>query len=324
MSLRVVPLSPAHVEPAARLASLRYAALRRDVVDLPELYESPEAFVDRLARLVDHGSGVAALRSGSLVGFLAAHSIGRFAGRPTVLSPEWGHGSESDDARRINDAMLAEAAREWAARGAETHIVCAMAHDAAAIEGWTWMGFGRIVCDALRSADAVTRAPTTVRIRGAETADIEVLRDLDRRLHEHMAGSPVFLSHRDVEEAEWWRVQLADPSRAIWIAGDGARPVGFLIQGPASDDVCDLIVDPGTSSITGAYVLPEARGAGVATALLAQSVEWAGARGYARLATDFETANAPAARFWLRHFRPIVMSMARTIEAGRRRPDPQP
>ena len=317
MSFHIVPLSAAHVEAAARLASWRYVALRREVRDLPERYEDPLAFADRLARLVERGSGVAALDGAELVGFLGAYSIGRFAGRPAVLSPEWGHGSKPAQARQIDDAMLAEAARGWVARGAETHIICAMAHDAAAIEGWEWMGFGHIVCDVVRSTDTIVSARNSIHVRRAETADADALVDLDRRLHEHMNDSPVFLSHGDVEEPKWWRAQAADSSRAIWIAEDATHPVGFLIQGPPSDDACDLIVDPSTSSITGTYVLPDARGHGVAATLLAHAVEWARARDYARLATDFETANVPATRFWLRHFRPVVESLARTIEAGR-------
>lgn len=141
--------------------------------------------------------------------------------------------------------------------------------------------------------------------------------ELDRRLHEHTASSPVFLLHDEPEAVDWWATQIADPKTAIWIAEENDAAVGYIIQGPAYDDACDIIVDSGTSSITGAYVIPEARGGGVAAGLLARAVEWAREQGYARLSVDFETANSEGARFWLSHFRPVVMSFARTVRANR-------
>jgi GNAT superfamily N-acetyltransferase len=151
---------------------------------------------------------------------------------------------------------------------------------------------------------------------GRTPGDAGLVFDLDGRLHAHLASSPTLLPHGEPEDVGWWTARLSDPRVAIWIAETSRGTVGYLIQGLATDDACDLIVDPGTSSITGAYVLPEARRGGTATALLARAVKWAREQGYTRLSVDFETANVEGARFWLRHFRPVVVSFARTVRAS--------
>jgi GNAT superfamily N-acetyltransferase len=203
--------------------------------------------------------------------------------------------------------------REWTERGAETHLVCLLANDMTAFEAFSWLGFGRVVCDAVRSLAPIEGPRATCDIRRAVAVDASLVFDFDRRLHAHTESSPVFLPHDEPEDVGWWGARIAEPSVAVWIAKSPAGPLGYLIQGPASDDACDLIVDPLTSSITGAYVVSEARRGGAATALLARAVEWAREQGYARLAVDFETANVAGARFWLRYFRPAVVALARTV-----------
>jgi GNAT superfamily N-acetyltransferase len=318
MRLTVLPLTGNHAEPAADLVCERLAVLRREVPELPATCGDSTSLAARIERLAGRGPGVAAFADGRLVGFLGALPL-RYGGRSSMLSPEWGNGAtptaSPDDARRITEALYTEAAREWTARGAETHLMALLANDGVALETFSWIGFGRVVCDAVRPLTAIQALPAACAVRRAEARDAELVCELDRRLHEHTASSPVFLLRDEPEEVGWWTAQIADPKTAIWIAEESDVPVGYLIQGPAHDDACDLIVDPGTSSITGAYVVPEARGQGVAVGLLSHAVEWSREQGYARLSVDFETANIEGARFWLSHFRPVVVSLIRTIRA---------
>jgi GNAT superfamily N-acetyltransferase len=64
----------------------------------------------------------------------------------------------------------------------------------------------------------------------------------------------------------------------------------------------------------------------VATALLDRALTWAREAGYVRCAVDFEAMNVVAARFWLRHFRPVCHTLARHLDeritwAHERRPE---
>ena len=92
-------------------------------------------------------------------------------------------------------------------------------------------------------------------------------------------------------------------------------PVAYLLLGPASKNASTIIRDEGTSSITGAYTQPEARGAGIATALLKHGLAWAIERGYTRCAVDFEPMNPQARRFWVRHFTPVSYALERHIDS---------
>jgi len=316
----IINLTAEHAEAAARLVAARLAFLERDVPELGTRCGSPETLASRIARLAGRGPGVAAVTDGRLVGFIGALPI-RYGGRSSMLSPEWGNGTApeigSEAARRVLEALYTRAAEEWTAGAVETHLLCLLADDAAAFETVSWLGFGRVVCDAVRPIASVAPKQGTCTVRRATPADAETVAELDRRLHAHTRASPVFLVPGQAEDIAWWEERLRVAATAVWIAETSANTVGYLIQGPATDDACDLIVDLGTSSITGAYVLPEARGAGVAASLLARAVDWAREQGYVRLAVDFETANIEGSRFWLRHFRPVVVSFSRTVSAYR-------
>ena len=72
--------------------------------------------------------------------------------------------------------------------------------------------------------------------------------------------------------------------------------------------------DEGTTSIMRAFTREGARGKGIATALLDRSLEWARAEGYERCAVDFEPMNYLAARFWMRHFQPVIYALVRQID----------
>lgn len=318
MNPTIVCLTREHAGAAARLVRDRLEALRRDVPRLPERCLSVDRWAEPIARLADRGHGVAALENDRLVGLVGAFPI-TYGRRPSMLSPEWGHGVAPNlppsSARRVYEALYAEAAREWTLAGAETHILALLAHDAPAAETFSWFGFGGVVCDAVRSLDAVPRDAGRVDVRRATPSDAALVCELDLQLHRTLESPPTLLAVDDDEDEEYWAERLADPARAIWLTGSASTPLGYLIQGPASGDACDLIKDLGTSSITGAYVDPSARGAGLATALLSRAVEWAREQGYSRIAVDFETANTAGSRFWLSHFQPVVVSWARTIRA---------
>jgi GNAT superfamily N-acetyltransferase len=89
--------------------------------------------------------------------------------------------------------------------------------------------------------------------------------------------------------------------------------VEIMLVGPASEDAARIVRDERTASISGAFVRPEHRRAGVADALLDAAVSWARDGGYERLAVDFETASLLATRFWTRHFRPVTYSLCRRL-----------
>jgi hypothetical protein len=171
VSITIRPLSREQAEPAAGLVRGRLTALRRTVPELSESCGSPDTLAARISRLAGRGAGVAAFDGKRLVGFLGSLPI-RYGGRASMLSPEWGNGIGleigSDVARRVFEALYTKAAEEWTADAVETHLLCLLANDAAAFETVSWLGFGRVVCDAVRPLAPVAQKQGMCSVRRAD------------------------------------------------------------------------------------------------------------------------------------------------------------
>ncbi len=311
--VEITPLREAHLPEAAALVARRYVALRRLRPQLPPRYADPAELLPRLRDLLRRAPGAAALRQGRLVGFLSGYLLDHLRGRPGVFSPEWANAADPDASRPIYEALYDTMARQWFADGRTAHGVSLFADDAAASEAWHWLGFGLGAADALRDLSPLNAPELTMPITRAGPADIAQLAALDDGLHRHLMDAPVCLPLAPPGDYAELVADLADPAYAFWVAWDGDEAAAFMKFGPATDTACTIIVDPGTSSITGAFTRPGLRGRGVAAALLERGLSWARESGYQRCSVDFEPMNTPAARFWLAHFELVCLAHLRQI-----------
>jgi GNAT superfamily N-acetyltransferase len=312
--LEITPLEERHLEDAAALACARYRALRQRLPLMPSRFENPDAILPELRDLAGQALGVVAIRGGKLAGFLVAYQFPDFRGKPSVFSPEWANGADLGDSRQIYEALYTGLAAQWIEKGYGTHLLSIMAHDQDGIEGWRWLGFGLLGADGVRDLGPVHKQGTGVDIRRAGPGDAEQVTGLIEALRQHMAAPPTFLHQEGSVEIAETAEQLADPTHAIWLACQGAEAVGCMGQGPANPKASDLISDAGTTSIISAYTLENARGAGVASALLNQVLAWGRAEGYERCAVDWEPMNVLATRFWTRHFHPVSYALVRHVD----------
>ncbi len=312
--MRIIPLDITHLDAAAELSAARVRALREQAPDLPLCYGEPTTLLPLLQEIAAAGPGVAALEGERLVGFILAWRVPAFRGRPTVFSPEWANGVDPSDSRRIYEALYTRMAALWVEEGYRAHVICLLPHDRAALESWHWLGFGLMAADGVRSLApiAATGQPDWA-IGRAGPEDLNAVLRLSDALNAHMSAAPVFLPPPDPGRHTLIEQQLGDARYAHWLARRDGEAVGWLRIGPASDDACTIIRDPGTASITGAYVLPAVRGQGAMTALLDRALAWARAEGYTRCAVDFEPMNPPARRFWLRYFRLACLAVGRRV-----------
>jgi GNAT superfamily N-acetyltransferase len=314
LALDVIPLAPKHLEDATKLVSRRYAALHEQVPALPARYGDAGTLLPLLDDIASSGSGVAAVRGEQLVGFLAAWTIPSFRGKRTAFSPEWANGALPADSQRIYERMYAHLAALWVAGGSLTHLISTLANDHEGIEGWHWLGFGMLAADAVRDLSPVEGEPAETEVRRARSQDADQVQTLEQALRQHLAASPVFLVDTVDRQPEGNAVWLEDPDRPVWLAYCDGTPVAYIGIGPASEDASTIIRDARTASITGAFTKPAARSKGIGTALLDETLAWARANGYVRCAVDFEPMNSLAARFWLRHFRPVCYTLVRHVD----------
>lgn len=313
--MEIAAFEPELHAPAAELVARRVAVARRQNPLIPVAWADPESYLPELAALHRRGSGVAMLRDGRMVGFMAAYEVRRGTG--WIYAPEWGLAAEPFSARglsrqRIIEELYAAAATRWVEDGFRAHYLAVLADDRTARRAVESIGFGWHTMDGLRDLARVTPR-TDVAIRRATRGDAATLGELEAGLRDHLAGSPAFVQLGPARTLADHRKRIADQRGAVLLAEVDGRVVGHLLVGPSSDDAATIIRDSGTASISGAFVRPEHRRAGVGETLLAAAVEWARQGAYERMAVDFETANVLARRFWTRFFRPVTISLARRL-----------
>jgi len=323
MKLDIDRFSPRYIGDAAKLVAERYAAMRACVPALPERYENPAAFAQLLQRLDQRSVGAVALHKGSPVGFLVGFEIDSFRSFPTWFSPEWASGAAIGSSCRIYGILYQAMAEQWCRDGAVGHLVMQFPFDRDAFDGWTRLGFGMAAMDGVRALESDPDAMELESLRGgsgdkvvirqATSLDQETIYGFIQGLHVHLASSPIYLRDLSFSSPEEVADKIDDGSKAVLIAEHGGEAAGYLEIGPASNDACTIIRDPGTASITGAFVRPRFREHSLGTKLLAQALSWASENGYARCAVDFETMNTPAHGFWTRYFDPVCMGMFRVL-----------
>ncbi len=317
MSLEIVVLQDKHLEDAVALACARYTELRKQVPLMPTRYQDADVVRSLLCNLVGKMPGVGAIRNAQLVGFLLGFVIPEFRGQRTAFSPEWANAADSVSSRRIYQEMYAHLSARWASDGCSTHLICAMAHDRDAIDGWHWLGFGLCGVDGVRGLQPLEGPIADIEIRRAGLGELDEAVWMEKALEQHLSSAPTFLyvaGRSDTEiredEAEW----LSNPAHALWLAYQGAEVVACIGQIPSNPNACTIIRDEGTTSIMKAFTRESTRGKGIATALLDRLLEWARAKGYERCTVDFEPMNYLAARFWMRHFCPVSYALVRQID----------
>jgi GNAT superfamily N-acetyltransferase len=314
--MEIRPLTPDDHPAAAGIVADGVTRLRGTAPALPARWTEPAEIVAALGGHAARAPSWGAVHEGGLVGHLGG-SVVDWGFGPLSWSPEWGwavarlEGAPATRRTAIHD-LYTVAAERWTAAGARAHWLSVLADDRGAVEAFTWLGFGHQVVNAIRDL-APIEPGHGLAVRAATAADVGILQELEDRLREHLTQSPTLLPPTPARSPEDQRRRIEDPAGAVLLAITDGREVGYMLVGPVADDVAAIVQDPGTASISGAFVRPEWRRSGVAETLLAAAIEWARRNGYERLGVDFESANMLASRFWLRHFAPVTYAMVRRL-----------
>jgi GNAT superfamily N-acetyltransferase len=312
--LTVTSLNEDHLEDAAALVTTRYKALRKQIPDLPHRYAEETTILPHMREILSASRvGVAAFRGVRLVGFLTGWQMPTLHGKRSIYSPEWANAADLDDSARIYKEMYSQISRVWVEDQFVAHYISLFPNDLSALNAWNWLGFGLMAVDGLRNLNPIPMDEIDVHIRQAEPEDLTVVMDLQDALWRYMKGSPIFLvqerKNRSYHE-EW----LNNPAKVVWLAYQDDEPVASMRCGPAAEDVCLIIVDEKTTSISAAFTMEKARQRGVATALVNHALKHAKAAGYERCAVSFEPMNVLGSRFWLKHFDSVCLSAVRHID----------
>jgi GNAT superfamily N-acetyltransferase len=317
--LEIHSFQPGHLDDAARLLADRHRTQRTVEPSLPAAYEALDvarAAVEEL--LAPEGSGSLATRGGAAVGFLLGTPRADTSWGPNVWVEGAGHAVER--AEDVRD-LYARAAARWVEEGHTSHYCVVPASDPALIDAWFRLGFGQQHVHAVREAPAqqLTKLPEGVEIRRPTRDDIDALTELELELPAHQGQSPVFSPLRPppFEEARSeWDEDFDNPVFTTFVAVSGGRVVGSAVGCPISaSGMHKGILCPDDAGFLGfAAVLPEARGAGIGTALGTTVLDWAAAEGYGVVVTDWRATNLLSSRTWPKlGWRPTFYRLHRAI-----------
>jgi GNAT superfamily N-acetyltransferase len=324
-----MPFTGTHLDAAAALLAARQRADRLREPDLPSRYEDPATACAAIEAVLSQPmtEGVVALDGGRLAGYLAGSIVlpAPTSGQALFVAPravqvtEPGCAAEPDGAVETYRALYAALAPRWLAAGCFAHSVIVRRCDEQAMEAWSSLGFAREMVNGLHDLAPVPgeEGTSSVAIAQAGPEDLDVVHGLATANLRYHTGSPVFSPYFPETEPEL-RARLgellAEPERApVWLAERDGRSVGLLNLVTPRER---LSTPERAIHLMHGYTEPEARGSGVAGALLATAFRWARDAGYARCTINWHTANLLGGRFWQRSgFRPLTYGLTRTVDA---------
>lgn len=341
--MKITEFTAEHLEQAEAIGRAAYEKERAFNPALPEVGVWPD-----LRPFAENGLGTAALEGDRLVGYLGVYPPFDHAFRSTdargVFSPVHANGTIEENRAEICSRLYQEAGRKWAGAGAVSHAVCLYAHDEAAQKQFFELGFGMRCMDGIKRLNGfVSAAETAAAENGkgnmsatgqdndsaaaaawAETANkigysftelklnrVTEILELEHCLDRHMAEGPTFILRPSAAKEEFLRDVGRDGSRFFGAVMED-RVIAYLRT--ARDGETFLCGMPGYLHITGAYCLPEHRGKGISSGLLAFAEERLKQDGILSLGVDFESINPPAHHFWRKHFQIYTHSLTRRID----------
>lgn len=295
---------------AAKLALSNYEEERKQVTSLPAIKEVP-----CLEYYADNGLGIAAYEGKELIGFLACNDPWNRAFDSTAVgtfSPIHAHGAIKENRGRIYERLYQEAARVWVKHKITYHGIAFYAHDTEAINTMFHYGFGHRCVDAIRSmTDIFDLSSDSFQYEELDVKDAIKLREIRRRLSQHMGESPCFM-HSTEEEFMKHVIDREKNGRRLFITREQEKIIAFLELSDVGENFITRINC--LKNITGAFCLPEYRGRLIYQNLIQYVVQVLRQEGYQYLGVDYESFNPTASHFWSKLFTPYTASLVRRID----------
>lgn len=231
----------------------------------------------------------------------------------SAFCPIVGHATIKDDSNTIYHAMYNYAANRWVKDNRFNHLWMIMSDDCVTKDMLYDIGFGSYVIDAYtKTSKAVQETSCAYNTTIAKTHDVDNLFSLVENSVMYYIETPIFLKRHSYTKQDIADIIESDILFVTWDKGD---PIGFMNLSINHDYSIESLASPqiGMISKLVAYIKPEYRGMGIGKKLLSEVNSYCANTNIPYLHVSFETANPFANIFWRKHFKPLVLSVRRTV-----------
>jgi GNAT superfamily N-acetyltransferase len=314
----IVPFAAEHLESIAALLAERQRRLREVRPELPASFTDPPAWGPVLTKLAEQEGayGVVSLGEAAPDAFLLGYPRHEPIWGRAAWSPIEGQAYRPAAGPEILRDLYAVWSRHFVDRGFFRQYVHGAADDPAQLDTWFSTGFGKMQAHAARDLDLpLPPAGTPLDLRRPTPDDLDHIEALMPLISTQLVTSPAYaisLPERMETYRDDYAAELNDPAAHYWLAEEDGRAVGLM--GFAEAEPGPMVPD-GAWELADAKTAPDARGRGVARALLAAGFAEARAAGATYCITDWRTASLPTHRSWTAlGFRPTHFRLHRHID----------
>lgn len=236
-----------------------------------------------------------------------------FHNEKSAFCPIIGYATIEEDGQTIYHTLYNYAAQQWVDDDRFNHL-CMIFNDDYPLKDMLYdIGFGSHVIDAyLKVQKPVCQTNSKYKISRATSSDAEILLELAKESIYYYLNSPIFLRRSDFELDDVIDIIKTD---YLFVAWDNDIPIGFMNLSVQSGYNVENLASANTGLISkvGAYIKPEYRGRGIGKCLLNEVINNCTEQNISYLHVCYETANPFAKIFWPKQFKPIILSVRRTI-----------
>ena len=265
-----------------------------------------------LENQINQGNAIVSKKNDVIVGYMAWMYFD-FHNEKSAFCPIIGHAAIEEDSQTIYHTLYNYAAQKWVDDDRYNHLWMIFNDNDTLKDLLYDIGFGSHVVDAYAKVQKpVSQTNSKYKISKAAYGDAELLLELITESVHYYLNSPIFLKRSNYELAEVIDLIKTDYFLVIW---DNDTPIGVMnLSVQAGYDIENLAsTNTGLISKVGAYIKPEYRGKGIGTCLLNEVINHCVDKNIPYLHVCFETANPFANIFWRKHFKPMILSVRRTV-----------
>lgn len=270
--------------------------------------EKMEGFLNRK---VLEGTAIVAKSDNKLAGYLAYDEF-PFNGEKSVFCPAIAHAAHEEYKEEVYLSLYKSISEEWVSRNVFNHMWTINYNDTELRSILFDLGFGSYLIDAFACTDNSIRSNSACKIRKAEAQDVETLYDLVEESREYYSAAPLFLKRDQYSREDI--LQIIQKNN-VFIAWENGIAAGFInVSISQIGNYIDLSVrNSGLMDEIGAYIKLSYRNKGIGKRLTEAAFDFCNVNNIQTIHVDFETANLYANKFWKKFFKPMLLSVRRTI-----------